>query len=126
MTAARLSQHAVVSAPATSTMAGVANIEAVVHEARTFDEAIRQRAIERGRPVTWNVWQQAASRLRALFPAAAPDSHAVDYRAGISLMRDRIMEEIHGPEWKRLILMSAPVPALPAEIVPSEPEWGRR
>ena len=69
-------------------------------------------------PIPFNVWQQGFSQIRTVFMDRDPDAPqpGADYTAVVSAMRDELMEEIHGPFWKRQLSQGPLRPSSKAAI----------
>ena len=74
-----------------------------IRQLANFDAGLRFWAAGRD-PLLFNDWQQGFAQIRAIFlergdptvPQPGPD-----YTALVSAKRGELMEEIHGPFWKR-------------------------
>ena len=89
--------------------------EDLLQDAADFDQAIRIWAAWTGRPLVWNEWQMGVAKVRSLFQESAPPK-GPDYKALLSSLRDEVMEDIHGPMWKRSCMpppKRAPSPSNP-------------
>ena len=88
-----------------------AELVELVKDATTYEEALRAWVGYFTGARTWNSYQATTSRLRIMFPSTSPDSRVKGFFTIESANHKAIMEEFHGPNWRRTI--STPEPGRP-------------